>query len=114
VVQANALDHAGFVAREDGGAPDILAECLAFPLEVRLETIDRLIGEDQQFVHADGSLSKECCNRIDPDAGAIQHRGVQHRLGDEGGDEFLLSGDAGELRAKPASCRFAYERSASL
>src|SRR5206468_1329140 len=48
MVQANALDKSGFVAREDCGAPDILTKSFAFPLEIRLQTIYRLIRKDQR------------------------------------------------------------------
>jgi hypothetical protein len=73
MVQANALDKSGFVAREDCGAPDILTKSFAFPLEIRLKTIYRLIGKDQRFVYADRGRGEEGLNRFYSDARPIQH-----------------------------------------
>src|SRR5258706_2529683 len=73
MIQAHALNKPGCVSREDCCAAHIPAERFAFPLEVGLRTIDRLIGEGQRIVHATCRCGEKGPNRLDTDEWPIHH-----------------------------------------
>src|SRR6266849_4522886 len=87
VIQANALDQACGISRDDRRACDGRTEGLSLPFQVRLTARDGLVREIQVVVHL-RRRGEEGADLVNADARSVHHGGIERYVWLEGGREF--------------------------